>query len=69
MNSLAYKIIYKNNTSKENVLNDLNRSDLDAASIKDCIARENGLSSDNFKIFAINPLDSTKVNKTLYRFH
>lgn len=68
MKSLTYKIIYKNNTFKSDVLNDIDRSDLDAASIKDQIARENGLSSDNFKIFAINPSDSTKVLQVLSRY-
>lgn len=67
MKSLAYKIIYKNKTWRENVLNDLERSDLDAASIKYQIAKENGISFENFKIYAIDPQDSTKVNNLLFR--
>lgn len=68
MKSLAYKIVYKNNTCREDVLNDLERSDLDAASIKYQIAKENGLSFENFKIYAVDPQDSTKVPVLLSRF-
>lgn len=39
MKTLSYKIVYRNNTSKENIINNLDAYDLDAGSIKDHIAK------------------------------
>ena len=68
MKRILYRIIYRNKASTESVLTDVGTEDLYVSSIKEQIAKENGIDSGHFRIYAVNTGNSTKVPLCASRF-